>query len=786
MNVRKLLTSHGLCMLLLLGMAATCAWAEAWQPARNDQPPPAVRGVPEASADLTKYLEPLRRHAVRLQWAKEGIEDLPDRSTHKTSAGAERWAAQVREAGQRAADECSAFRSTLHDFLHAETRRGLPEEMRLIEENIELVGDTVAAYREHVDLDYRLPKPLLQVLKQEAEDYARRLARQRIAEVLESQGVAEVLTSRGWEEARRKAEERVQAKLMQRMDALTERAFRLGFHDEASLRKAVRQRARGEVEKQVVQMVARFTGNSLVIEVLGEVIVSWIDDELLPRLKEAFRGKRGLVQRVQVSIGTMESAEFRLNQLPPGAKLSDVEAALRQAGGTINASRYLVGDLKKQGRYALLLELGGALDHLETLMQRTRDRFLLGKKKDLEELEDDEQVLVELCRLLGRMAMAVKVPAVDEPKEVGKPATEEKRVLSDAQCEALRQGYFKQCHEMREGFAKRNCEPPPGKKGPGYSGCAIDPRGCLGAVVNDALDCQGNNRRIGCGKALLGDYLNCLKSCNERLVQRKLNIFSIGPCGQDCNNTASQAMAACKGGAAVPPKASPAADPGSAAQPPSSQEQTPALEHPQALPAYPSPAATASFHDEFDAPLLDSRWRIVSPNPASSVRLTGTGSLRITAVARGGGSDLAPGPNNNAPRVLQPVSGNWTLETRVDFAPSSPFQGAGVLVCFDPKPESANCWRVIERQFWGRGQIINFSGAQKDFAGTTTYLRLRKQGSTYTAWYSGDGRAWIEAGTRKEQRAPTHAGVMTSRQAHDRNLKLDSVATFDYIHITPE
>jgi hypothetical protein len=124
------------------------------------------------------------------------------------------------------------------------------------------------------------------------------------------------------------------------------------------------------------------------------------------------------------------------------------------------------------------------------------------------------------------------------------------------------------------------------------------------------------------------------------------------------------------------------------------------------------------------------------------------------------------------------------METRFNFAPTSRFQGAGIVICFDQNPESRNCWRVIERQFWGPGQIVNFSGDQKLFPSSTTYLRLRKKGALYTAWFSADGRTWTEAGTREERRTPVFAGIMTLCQSYDRNMNLYSVADFDYLRFT--
>ena len=158
-------------------------------------------------------------------------------------------------------------------------------------------------------------------------------------------------------------------------------------------------------------------------------------------------------------------------------------------------------------------------------------------------------------------------------------------------------------------------------------------------------------------------------------------------------------------------------------------------------------------------------WTRVNPNPESTVEITARNTLRMKASARGGGSDFSPGPNNSAPPVT--------------------FQGAGVVVCFDPQPQVANCWRIVERQFWGPGQIVNFSGAIKPFTSTTTYLRVQKRGATYNVWYSADGRTWIDFGTRQHGGTPTFAGVMTLRLANAGGEGVDSIAEFDYVRVTP-
>lgn len=208
---------------------------------------------------------------------------------------------------------------------------------------------------------------------------------------------------------------------------------------------------------------------------------------------------------------------------------------------------------------------------------------------------------------------------------------------------------------------------------------------------------------------------------------------------------------------------------------------------PPAPPSWATPPRDPNFSDEFDGARLDPRWITVSPHPLSKIELNGRGALRLSASGQGSGgyysSDYPPGGNANAPRILQPVDGDWTIETRLSFNPTQEFQGAGVLVCFDGAPQGGGCWRVVERQFIEGRSVVNSSGKQVPFAGSETHFRVRKQGSEYTIWSSADGRAWSEVGHTADRRPPTHAGLMALRSYH-AGAGQDTVAEFDYFRFS--
>ncbi|MDA8122868.1 MAG: hypothetical protein M0Z38_09920 [Deltaproteobacteria bacterium] len=495
-------------------------------------------------------------------------------------------------------------------------------------------------------------------------------------------------------------------------------------------------------------------------------------------------------------------------------------------------------DIRVAGRYlgreeGLLQSEGAALGHM-TIVNWTDSGFVFRLPEDRDLPGGDYRIAAvraDGTRTPGRYILRVeRKPEEKKPPEkpvtaVKVPETKPPVVSKKGDCGAQREMFYKRCKQMADAQLAKNCAP-----GRIYSGCALDVAGCLNHYINDALldsfcDKPGY---VGCATGVLEGYLGCLQACNNAFSSGSINTFQILPCRLDCQKEADAGTKACKEGRIPAPPRHPSAPPSSESpetsgtpdgggvpgpQPaadstgkPQPSSPTDAREtEPQVAPGTKSPAVTRARPPVFPPakppaappppvpgtvppppPPVKPGWKIVNPNPNNYVGVTPQGRLRMAASPKGGGSDFAPGPNNNAPRALQAVSGDWTLETRFRFAPTAPFQGAGILLCFDENPASANCWRVIERQFWGKGQIINFSGDQKVFTGTTTFLRLTKRGKSYIAWFSADGINWTEAGRREERRTPLFAGVMTSRQPYDGNMNLESVAEFDYVKIRQE
>ncbi len=127
--------------------------------------------------------------------------------------------------------------------------------------------------------------------------------------------------------------------------------------------------------------------------------------------------------------------------------------------------------------------------------------------------------------------------------------------------------------------------------------------------------------------------------------------------------------------------------------------------------------------------------------------------------------------NKNAPRVLQEIEGDFTVQVKVtgDFDPGNKpavegtiaFNGAGLLIWKNENNYlrlERNLWYTpdgIEAQFpplleyWKDNDPAFFMpGATKQFfEGRSTHLRLKRRGAKVTAFVSHDGKTWLDGKT---------------------------------------
>jgi len=163
-----------------------------------------------------------------------------------------------------------------------------------------------------------------------------------------------------------------------------------------SVQAAFRLQARRAVRKVVADLILNISGNQLVVRLLQRHLVRWVEKDLWPQLREAFRPKTRLDRRVRISKETMEKASEDLNRLVQGrdpglVPIAEVCEALERAEGKIHAARYLKRDLKRAQNQELSAKLQAAEDRLQRDMRRIKHQYLLSNDKRWEEMGDNLQ-----------------------------------------------------------------------------------------------------------------------------------------------------------------------------------------------------------------------------------------------------------------------------------------------------------------------------------------------------------------------------------------------------------
>lgn len=188
------------------------------------------------------------------------------------------------------------------------------------------------------------------------------------------------------------------------------------------------------------------------------------------------------------------------------------------------------------------------------------------------------------------------------------------------------------------------------------------------------------------------------------------------------------------------------------------------------------------FRDDFES-ALDEEWSWTNENKEFWNLTNNPGWLEITALP----GHVADGSMKNL-LLRNAPDGNYELETHLKFQPTGNFQIAGLIIY-----ESAANFTVFGRAFCGHCSAgdgyyfdltIDGSFTGENFgtsapATDTLYIRLRREGNTYTSYGSEDGVDWQVIGTHTSEMSPMFVGLV-SGQAVNTNPK---PAQFDYFVI---
>ncbi|HRH39860.1 MAG TPA: hypothetical protein PK760_16035, partial [Flavobacteriales bacterium] len=154
------------------------------------------------------------------------------------------------------------------------------------------------------------------------------------------------------------------------------------------------------------------------------------------------------------------------------------------------------------------------------------------------------------------------------------------------------------------------------------------------------------------------------------------------------------------------------------------------------------------FSDDFNGTSLDPRWSTSNTNLDSHLSLI-SGELTIDASPNNNGSDYFDVSNHNAPRILQPVCGDWLVMTKMTVDPlGGDYQDAGFLLFLEDTTIQYNEQRIMMRRW-----LLNTCPPDNqdfrlldtnlcDFDANTMWMSLEHQGDSIIGRVSADSIMW--------------------------------------------
>ena len=186
------------------------------------------------------------------------------------------------------------------------------------------------------------------------------------------------------------------------------------------------------------------------------------------------------------------------------------------------------------------------------------------------------------------------------------------------------------------------------------------------------------------------------------------------------------------------------------------------------------------FKDNFEGS-IDTEWLWVNENNKTWSLTNNPGWLEINA----GSGSVGKGNLDNL-LIRQIPEGNFELETKMIFKPVANFQIAGLII-YESAANFIQYGRAYAKQVVKDGLYIdNIMGGGffgENFAipapdTNTLYLRLRREGNTYTSYYSEDGNKWNLVGAHTSEMKPLFVGLVAGQSTYSFQP-----AQFDYFTI---
>jgi cytochrome c len=189
--------------------------------------------------------------------------------------------------------------------------------------------------------------------------------------------------------------------------------------------------------------------------------------------------------------------------------------------------------------------------------------------------------------------------------------------------------------------------------------------------------------------------------------------------------------------------------------------------------------------DDFNDVLADG-WSWLGEDPRHWSLSDVPGALRIILQP----SNMGDGEPKNF-LVRDVPEGNYEIATLLHFKPESNFQFAGLLI-YESQGNAMQFGRAfarcgIETVCIGNGIYFDIveggGGGKPNFvtavkSDSLAYLRLRREGTTYTGFYSENGITWAIIGKHESNITPKYVGLIASQAYED-----ETSADFDYFTV---
>nr|HPI03331.1 DUF1349 domain-containing protein [Candidatus Goldiibacteriota bacterium] len=195
------------------------------------------------------------------------------------------------------------------------------------------------------------------------------------------------------------------------------------------------------------------------------------------------------------------------------------------------------------------------------------------------------------------------------------------------------------------------------------------------------------------------------------------------------------------------------------------------------------PAADISFTEEFNGVKLHPAL-VWSDNKKDCSYEIKDGLLYIQA--RGDGHDIFMDSNTDAPKMLADITGDFTIETKMNFTAKNNGNGAGIVIWQD----NHNFLRIDRVLHFQTRNVINVSGAaggkwfyseEIPYTLELSYLKMQRIGNLFTASCSVDGNIWFNfTPVEFPVSSSVKAGLFVLNQWNNGN----SEASFEYLKIT--